>query len=470
MLAGSLAPISCWRAACSASGQTIRINCYLVDSKTHRQIAAETIEVNGTDAFNLQDQVVNAALDMLPARIRSTQRKALAVRQDTQPTAYEAYIRGRGYLQEYEKPENIDNAIAEFNQAIKIDPKYAPAYAGLGEAYLIGVQQLDKGKEWVAKASSSCQKALSLSANSAEGHVCLGNVLKVTGQYDKAAAEFQRATDLDPDNDKALTGLADAYQKLGNPAAAEDTYKKAINLRPNYWGVYSRLGAFYYTQAHYAKAADMFSKVTQLAPDNYRGYSNLAAMYLAQGRYEEAIAACQHSIELRPNRDAYANLGAAYFWLHRYPDAVATYKQSLQLDQHDAMTWGNLADALYWMPGQRTEATAAYRNASLLSRSQLEVNPRDATTMAYLAEYSAKLDDSKEALNNIRLALTLAPDDPDVMVRAALVYYHLGDRNTALAWLRKAVEAGESRQNIRDTPDFSGLGDDADFRSLIGLN
>ena len=135
------------------SGQTIRINCYLVDSKTHRQLASRTVEVNGTDTFNLQDQVVNAALDMLPARILSTQRKALAVRQDTQPAAYEAYIRGRGYLQEYEKPENIDNAIAEFNQAIKIDPKYAPAYAGLGEAYLTGFQQFDKGNEWVANAS-----------------------------------------------------------------------------------------------------------------------------------------------------------------------------------------------------------------------------------------------------------------------------------------------------------------------------
>ena len=121
------------------SGSTIRINCYLVDSKTHRPIAAKTIEVQGTDTFGLQDQVVNAALDMLPARIKSAQRQALAARQDTQPAAYEAYIRGRGYLQEYEKPENIDNAITEFNQALKIDPKYAAAYAGLGEAYWIGI-------------------------------------------------------------------------------------------------------------------------------------------------------------------------------------------------------------------------------------------------------------------------------------------------------------------------------------------
>ena len=51
------------------------------------------------------------------------------------PAGYEYYVRGRGYLQDYEKPENIDSAIVEFEHAIRIDPKYAPAHAGLGEAY-----------------------------------------------------------------------------------------------------------------------------------------------------------------------------------------------------------------------------------------------------------------------------------------------------------------------------------------------
>ena len=78
-----------------------------------------------TDAFGLQDKIVSAALDMLPTQINPEQRNQLAARPDTEPAAYEAYVRGRGYLQEYEKPENIDNAIAEFNQALKIDPNYA---------------------------------------------------------------------------------------------------------------------------------------------------------------------------------------------------------------------------------------------------------------------------------------------------------------------------------------------------------
>ncbi len=234
------------------SGSAIRINCYLVDSKTHRQLASRTIEeVNGTDTFNLQDQVVNAALDMLPARILSKQRKALAVRQDTQPAAYEAYIRGRGYLQEYEKPENIDNAIAEFNQAIKIDPKYALGYAALGHSYSVGFQQYGKPNSWVADASLNCQRALSLNPELVEGHVCLGRLFVSSGKYDRAVEEFQRAVRAEPGNEDALFGLAEAYTHLGDVAAAESTYKKAVALRPGYWGVYSWLGTFYSGQNRY---------------------------------------------------------------------------------------------------------------------------------------------------------------------------------------------------------------------------
>jgi eukaryotic-like serine/threonine-protein kinase len=452
------------------SGQTIRINCYLVDSKTHRQLAAKSIEVNGTDTFNLQDQVVNAALDMLPARILSTQRKALAARQDTQPAAYEAYIRGRGYLQEYEKPENIDNAIAEFNQALKVDPNYAPAYAGLGEAYWMEYQRLDKGSDWVAKASHSCEKALSLNSDLMEGHVCLGNVLNGTGKYDKAVQEFQRAVELDGQNEEALRGLAEAYTKIGNLSGAEATYKKAIALRPNYWSVYSRLGLFYFGQARYSEAAQMFLKVTQLAPDSYQGYLTLGGAYVAEGRYQEAVNAFQRSIDLRPNPDAYNNLGYAYILMRRYPDAVAAQEQALKLDDSHWEIWGNLADALYWGGDTRAQAAAKYQQAISIGISNLQVNPRDATILVYLADYSAMVDNREAAFDYLNKALEIAPTDGEVLFRAAVVYNHFNQAEQTLAYLRKAVNVGYSRAIIRDSPDFMALQQNPQFKALVGNN
>jgi len=449
------------------AGETIRINCYLVDSKTHRQLAARSITVDAGDTFGLQDRVVGETLDMLPAQIKPEQRRKLNVQHDTEPAAYEAYIRGRGYLQEYEKPENIDSAIAEFTQALKVDPNYALAYAGLGEGYWIGYQQLNRGKDWLAKASANCEKALVLSPQLAEGHTCLGNVSVGTGKYEKAVEQFQRALELNPGSDYALVQLAGAYQKLGNPQAAEAAYRKAISLRPNYWGVYSGLGAFYAGQARYSEAAEMFSKVIQLAPDNYRGYSNLGGIYLLQGRYEDAISQLKRSIDLRPNPVAYSNLGTAYFALRRFAEAAETFQQGAKLDDRNWTNWGNLGDALYWIPGRRQEAAKPYHTAISLARGQLEADPRDADTWAMVAAYYAMLDDKAHALESIQRALEGAPGDPEVAFRAAIVYNHFGDTDRSLAWLKKAVDAGFSRSSIRDLPDFDSLQGNAAFRALM---
>ena len=447
------------------SGQLIRINCYLVDSRTHRQIAARTIEADASDTFKIQDQVVNATLDMLPGTIEAGRRRALAARQDTQPAAYEAYIRGRGYLLEYEKPENIDNAITEFQQALKVDPKYAPAYAGLGEAYLIGFQQLNKGKDWLSNASDNCQRALRLTAQLADAHVCYGNVLKATGKYGNAAEQFQQAVNLDSSNDRALIGLADSYQKLGNSAAAEQTYKKALTLHPNYWPVYSWLGYFYYGEGHYQEAAEMFRKVNELAPDNYRGYYDLGAMYLLQGEYDKSISASSRSIELRPTLDAYVNLGAAYFLQRRFAEAITTFQEGLKLGQDEPVNWGNLGDALYWSPARRPEAAAAYTRAIALAKGQLETNPKNAGPWAYVAQYSAMLNREPAANEAIQKALALAPNDPEVMFRAALVFNHLGDTKQSIQWIGKAVAAGYPPIVIKDTPDFANVKGNPDFQA-----
>jgi serine/threonine-protein kinase len=449
------------------SGQKLRITCTLVDSRTSRQITARTFTRNTDDIFALQDDVVAQALDMLPVRLHPQLRPELAKLPDTQPPAYEAYVRGRGYLQEYQKPENIDSAITEFHQAVKIDPNYAPAYAGLGEAYWIGFQQpMNRGKAWLNQASQNCEKSLALNPHLAEARKCLGNVSFGTGKYEDAVEQYQRALDLNPNNDEALEGLASAYEKLRQPSRAEEAFKKAIALRPNYWGGYSWLGEFYANQARYSEAANMFQKAIDVAPDNYRGYSNLSAVYVYEGRYPEAIQTSQRSIDLRPNRDAYANLGAAYFLQHRYAEAAETFKLGLQFDDQDPLNWGNLGDALYWTPGRRTEARDAYQKAISLARSQSELNPRDANAIAYIAEYSAMLDDRKTATTSSHTALDLAPDDPIVMFRAALVCNHFGDKSGTLSWLDKAAKAGLSRPNIRDTPDFDHLKTDPDFLKL----
>jgi tetratricopeptide (TPR) repeat protein len=450
-----------------SSGNQVRVTYTLVDAKTNRQLHAETVDADVSDAFAVEDRVVDGTLRMLGLDIKSDDRVVLAAHGTGDPTAYDQYLRGRGYLLDYHKHENIDSAISAFNRALTLDPKYADAYAGLGKAYWLGYQEGEGGSEWMAKARSACDLAVANSPNLAEAHACLGNVYRGTGEYEKAVAQFQRATSLDPTSDETFRGLADVYQKLNRPGEAEATFRKAIDLRPQYWAGYSWLGVFYWRQGRYDDAAKMFREVVSLAPDNFRGYSDLGAMYILQGRYPDAIVALERSVSLRPTAQGYNNLGTAYFSMRKFDEAARNFEEGLKFEKNTWLSWGNLGDAYYWVPGKREQASNAYREALRLGEEKLKVNPRDGRALAYRATYLAMLDQKQDAIKSLLRALALSSKDPDVQFRAALVYNHFGDTDLTLQRVRDALASGVDTSLFRDTPDFDHLRMDPRFQAIL---
>jgi tetratricopeptide (TPR) repeat protein len=448
-------------------GGRIRITWSLVDPRTHTQIAANTVTGDAADIFGLQDNLFAEVLEKLPLAVDSVHRQASQGRPDTKAAAYDFYLRGRGYLEDYQHPDNIESAIAQFEQAVGVDKNYAPAYAAMGLAYTAGFQWKNRGKDWLDKAKTQCEHALAITPQLAEGQTCLGNVYFSTGHYEEAVQLFQRSLELDHTSDETLRLLAAALQKQGKPSEAEQAYRKAISLRPNYWGVYSAFGAFYFNQARYSDAEAMFQKAIKLAPANYRDYSNLGAMYLLLGRYGEAVDVLKQSVALRPGFESYGNLGAAYFYMRRYLDSADSLQQALRIDDKDWLNWGNLGDTLYQIPARRPEALNAYRKAIDLALPRLEVNSRDALALAFTADYYAMLDQEAQARQQLARALEVTSSDAEVLFRAALVHNHFGDAEKTIDFLDKAVAIGYSRTAIRDTPDFDRLKDRPSFRSLL---
>ena len=447
------------------SGDRVQVSCSLVDSRTHRQIGARTVTGDASDLFALEDRVVAQILGILPGETAVSETKL--ANPGAQPPGYAAYLRGRGYLLEYEKPENLDSAIADFNHALEMDRNFAPAHAGLGRAYMIGYNLFNKGKEWLDQSSIQCAEALRLDARLAEAHSCIGDFYNAKGQYERAAKEFHLAVELDADDEFAWKGLGRSYDKLDKTSEAEASYKKAIELRPHYWAVYNWLGVFCFQRARYSEAIDAFRKAIELAPENHRLYGNLGGVYVQIGRYDDAIVALRRSIGLLPTMNAYSNLGAAYFYTHRFTEAADTARKATELDDKDWLAWGNLGDALYWIPGRRQEAAQAYQMARNLAIARLSVNPNDALTTACVAVYSAMLDDKRDATANIDRALSLAPDSGDVLFRASLVYNQLGNNDKTLYSLKKAVEHGFSTTTVRDTPDFDHLHNSPAYAAVI---
>src|SRR4029077_16706074 len=97
------------------------------------------------------------------------------------PAAYTYYLSGRGYLQDYTKPENLKAAVDVFKQALGRDPNYAMAFAALGETYWHQYCEL-RALSQIANASMACQPALAIDPKLAEAHACLGTVFSDTGK------------------------------------------------------------------------------------------------------------------------------------------------------------------------------------------------------------------------------------------------------------------------------------------------
>ena len=444
------------------SGSQVRVTYHLVDTHTRQQLRADTVTAQAGDPFAVEDRVVQSVLRSLDLELGSKDRRALAARGTTEPAAYDYYLRGRGYLMEYQKAENVDSAIEVFQRALERDPNYTLAYAGLGESYW-HKYQATHAAEWMTRALEACQKAAALG----EGAICLGHAYNQTGRYDQSVNQFQRALGIDPTSDDAYRGLGFAYEHLGKTAEAEQTFKHAIEVRPQYWAGYNWLGTFFFRQGRFQEAATMFEQVTALAPDSFRGYMNLGGAYTALGRFDQALPALEQSVRLRPSASAYSNLGTVYFYLRRFADAARAYEQAVKLNDRNYVLWGNLAEAYYWSPGDGEKSTDAYRKALTVAQEALKVNPRDASALGQMAMDSAMLGERKPAEEYLRRALALAPGDPDLQLKAAVIENHFGHPDRAIAFLNTALAAGLSPNLARLHPGLDSLHTDHRYQEIM---
>jgi len=371
------------------------------------------------------------------------------------PAAYESYLRGQEYLRRYDKPGNLDAAIKQFQSTTQTDPKFALAFAALGEGYWTKYA-LEEDPQWVQLASAACQRAAELNSQLPAVYVTLGRIHSGTGQRDLAIQEFQRALELDQHNVAALLGLADTYSRLGRNQEAEDLYKRAIAMRPDMWDAYHRLGAFYYEQRRFSEAGEQFGRVIQLLPDHTFAHTSLGTTLLALGRTPEAEVEFKKSLALTPDYVAATNLGVIYYNQKRYAESAAMTEQALRINDKDYRLWNNLAIASEWL-GQTEKARLA-RHEELTRLEQLApLRHDDADVQANLGVMYSQLRLRDKAKTHLEAALALSPDNADVLAKAGEAYENLGERSLALTYFRKALQKGSTLADLEANPDLRSL-------------
>jgi serine/threonine protein kinase/tetratricopeptide (TPR) repeat protein len=444
-----------------SSGVHLTVN--LIRTKDVRQEGSLSLNDPAGDFALLQDQAVSGLARLMHVEVPAT---ALHTADgSTAPAAYESYLKALGYMQRYDKPGNLDQAVAALSGAVNADPQFALGYAALGEAYRLKYQ-LDKNPKWTELALDNATKATSLNNSLASAYVTLGRVHDSLGKNDLALAEFEQALKLDPRNPDALAGEAHSYEHAGRFADAETAFKKAIALRPDDWNGYNSLGLFYHRQARYTEAIEAYTRAAELTPDNAWVYSNIGSVYIDQGnpqKYPEAEKALRKSIELSPTYGAYANLGYLYALQQRYAESVVATKKALEFNDHDYIVWANLAMA-YEGLHETTEFEDTLNHELPLLEQAVQSNPRDAGMQARLALVYAQKKSREKSLEHLQTALALSPEDADVLENSGEVYEALGDRTHAIQFIKKSLQKGYSLDALKNTPALKGLLLDPKFR------
>jgi serine/threonine-protein kinase len=449
------------------SDATALVAIDLVETRNQQILAARDVEVPKDQLANLQVLLVQKAAEMLDLQLQPGARRALGGDATSAAAAYEFYLQGRGYLQRYDRTENVESALRVFEQAIAIDRTYALAHAGKAEA-LLRLFQIGRDPAIIARASESAARAVELNGELAPVHLTLGLVQLARGRHAEAIASLDRALALEPRNGDALRELANAYDAAGRPTDAEATYRRAIELRQNSWAAYKDLAVFLNQRGRLVEAVPYFERVVALTPDSYSGHNNLGGIYLRLGRVDEAEKTLRKSLALRPTAVAYYNLGSlAYYMRHDYPAASELYRKATELNANDDRLWGALADSYRWIPGQKAEAPAAFRRALALTDQQASVDAADAQLHSRRALYRSALGEHQSAEKEIAQALEAAPGNGQVLFRAAIVHEQAGNRNEALHSLEGALRAGFSLNEIVNAPPLSALRNDPAGARLI---
>ena len=275
------------------SGNQVRVNVHLIDSTTGFQVWADDFTGEMKDVFSLQEQTALKIAQALNLHLSPQEQTAIAQRYTQNPQAYEAFLVGRGLLLT-ETPEKLESARKSFEQALKFDPHYAPALAGLSHVEGLYYRDLDSDPARLARATEYAQRAIAADPDLAEAHIALAQSHALRFDYARAVGEFREATRLEPDNPLAwdLLSWALGYEQPPDAIEAEKAAREAIRLQPSSSAAQYHLGRALLFQGRYSEAVLAFQRSEEVGSKDYANLG-MAQLSLAQGNYDQAIAYMQ---------------------------------------------------------------------------------------------------------------------------------------------------------------------------------
>ena len=301
--------------AVARSGHRITITVQLIDATQDRHLWARKYERQAEDLLDIEAEVSREIASQIGGTLAAQRIVRGSEIRAVDPETYELYLLGLFHWNK-RTAADLTKAADYYQQAIARDPNYAPAYAGLANAYaLMPFYESVATQETFAKGMAAARRAINLDSNLAEPYATLGFIEMNGADWRPARAEFQHALELNPN-------FATAHEWLGyylffsgqiNDAIAE--MESARRLDPLSAIINADEGQLLYTAARYSEATIRLRQAIELAPDNGQAYETLALTDLETGDPINAIREARGGLALTSTKPR--NLGEAGYVLAR---------------------------------------------------------------------------------------------------------------------------------------------------------
>ena len=267
------------------SGARVRINVQLVHAPTDTHLWARQYERELTDVLKLQADVARAVVEEIQVQITAEERARLASADAVNVGAYQEYLLGQHYLWRLNE-EDLTRAISHFDEAIRLDPAYAAAHAGLSHAWWWrGVWGGKTLKQVEPPSRAAARTALQLDDELAEAHVSMGRIaFGYDWDWSAARNHFRRALDIDPNNRDAHFFHGMLFMALGRFDEAIAHMERAERLDPLSAAVQSGFGRVLYRARRFDDAIVHLNEAIELEPQTPGNYHRLADVYEEVGQ------------------------------------------------------------------------------------------------------------------------------------------------------------------------------------------
>jgi len=296
-----------------ALGSVLIIRAELVEVSTGWQLWGEQYQTRLSDILQVQDEVATNISAKLHIRLTEEEKKRLGKHYTQNPEAYQCYLKGR-YYRNTRTAEGYQKAIESFEQAIKLDPGYALAYAALADSYVsFDFYGILPPWETSPKAKTAAINALLIDDTLAEAHTSIACVkMMYERDWSKAEREFKRAIELDPDYAHAHNWYSHFLMAMGRIEESFAESQIALKLDPLDDSINQYLGWHHIHARQFGRAIAQLEKILADNPEFFLARATLGMAYEQKGEVEKGIEEFKKAYKLEKNAIVLGFLGHAY--------------------------------------------------------------------------------------------------------------------------------------------------------------